>query len=425
MEEKRCELCGKAFTSNKKVAKYCSRLCADEAYNKKRKEERKKKREEQGKIKCAREGCENYFFPKSSRHRYCSILCSRVAYNERRRAGNCELLGHIEKEIEEKRARREIKSHGLLEYVIDKIKESVSAIEPPKVKFISPKKEGRVEEEACLLISDCQIGEEVLGEEISDLGEYNFEIFKKRMESIVQSVLDITEIHRRAFPVNVLNIAFLGDIVNGELIFEGQYLYNHMNLLDQVFEGAYFMAKMIASLAPHYERLELIGVPGNHGRIGKKGQTKYFVNFDLFFYRVLELILRNCENIVCDFPKSFFAVKEIKGHNFFFLHGDNIKMYLRTPFYGLENSARDYFALLSRKSLFIDYLVVAHFHRSGNFQLPFGEVIVNGSFVGPNIHSIQHLKTGVSPTQLFFGVNEKHGITWRYSLNLEGKCSQL
>jgi hypothetical protein len=48
-----------------------------------------------------------------------------------------------------------------------------------------------------------------------------------------------------------------------------------------------------------------------------------------------------------------------------------------------------------------------------------GRIMVNGSFVGGDMHSMQHLRSNSRPTQTIFGIHPDHGVTWHYPLDLD------
>jgi len=319
---------------------------------------------------------------------------------------------------ERKHILNEIKQQGKFEYLVDQLKSALVVQEPLPIQPIRPSSKIKKLEEAVLFISDCHIGEEVLLDETGGLGEYNLDIFKASLDSVAESIHDIMEIQRSKLRIDTLNIVLLGDTVNHELIYKGQQAYNEFDLYEQVFQGQYLLSNFIGSLAPHFKWIKVKGVVGNHGRVGKKGETKKHVNFDYMIYNNLPHILHKHDNISFDFPKSFWMMDVILGHGFFFEHGENIKQYLRTPYYSLETTAKDYFALVSALEKRFEYFCCAHFHQMGRIQTSFGELILNGTFVGPNQFSIEVLKSGMKPRQYFFGVNEKYGITWDYWMHL-------
>lgn len=48
-----------------------------------------------------------------------------------------------------------------------------------------------------------------------------------------------------------------------------------------------------------------------------------------------------------------------------------------------------------------------------------GRIIVNGSFVGGDIYTLQQLKVHSRSTQTMFGVHPDNQITWKYNLDLD------
>jgi hypothetical protein len=62
---------------------------------------------------------------------------------------------------------------------------------------------------------------------------------------------------------------------------------------------------------------------------------------------------------------------------------------------------------------------MGHYHSHVEIETPTGAIIVNGSFVGSDIYSLQRMRTGSRPTQTIMGVHPVHGLTWKYNIDLD------
>jgi hypothetical protein len=316
---------------------------------------------------------------------------------------------------------RAIKKIGFVDYMVDELKDVIQSYDPLEVRPVPViKKPSYPDETAFLLISDPHVGEKVTEEETFGLGLYNLDVFQESLDNIVHGVNEIVDIHRSAMKYRLedLRIALLGDIITNIIIFRGQHYHTDADLTEQFFIAKRALSEFFIRLSSLFKSVRIIGVMGNHGRTSeKKGEHPDYINYDYWLYRLIEESLENCDNIQCSFPKTFFTIENVQGRTFFLEHGDNVNMWMKYPWYGLEDAALYYFALMSRVDVYFDYFVAAHFHEQMEKQASFGEIITNGTFVGPNYYSIKRLKKGVSPRQMFFGVNEKR-ITWRYWLDL-------
>jgi hypothetical protein len=93
------------------------------------------------------------------------------------------------------------------------------------------------------------------------------------------------------------------------------------------------------------------------------------------------------------------------------------------PFYGLNrDDAKQHemrnnkhikkLLMQTDKNLDYDYRLVAHFHNKNML----GNTFMNGSMIGPENFGRNTLHVAQAPSQKFFGLNEKYGISWLYDL---------
>ena len=175
-------------------------------------------------------------------------------------------------------------------------------------------------------------------------------------------------------------------------------------------------------MASHFKKTTFIGVVGNHGEIrrnGKKVFKRKYINWDYIFYKNLEFMCQKDKSIKFIIPKSFFYIDEIFNYKFLLLHGDNIRMYLQIPFYGIQRTITRFNELLASQGKFLNYVCLGHFHNTGMLQTMSGEILLNGSVIAGTEFSLGALTLTNKPFQLFFGVHKNKGITFRYNLKLD------
>lgn len=288
-------------------------------------------------------------------------------------------------------------------------------IEPPP-----PSKGPFDPEEAVLLVSDVQGGQVTTLEETGGLGEYNLEIFHERLKQLERSVSRITQIHRMAYEIPKLNMWFLGDIVENETIYQGQAHEIEQCVINQMFTMADAFVAFIIRLLAVFPRVEVHAVAGNHGRIGKKGEAKHYVNWDYLLYKFMEA--RTAEyrdRLTWYIPKAWFDLVDVQGWNFLLLHGEDIKSWNSIPYYGIDRADARWTKLLQRRGEMYHYLVMGHFHSQAQLDNVLGEKIVNGAWPGMSMFSLKKLQIANRPSQLFFGVHPNKGKTWTYKLSLD------
>jgi hypothetical protein len=283
-----------------------------------------------------------------------------------------------------------------------------------------PSTEKVSQETAILLLSDSHIGEVVRKEEVYNFGEYDFDIFVKRLKFLANSIKSITTTKLKGYRIDKLVIYCLGDMVSGRI--HEELMEKGEEIIFQVLQGSFVTAQFVLELSQMFSEIEIVGVVGNHGRLTKKPPYKRkYVNWDYVFYQFLSMFLAANDRIKCNFPKSFFTVHKIYDWSFLLLHGDNIQSWQLIPFYGIERMMYKLGDLLQGKGQNIDYRVLGHFHNSGELDRGRGEILINGSVIGGTEYSLGRLFAFDRPTQLFMGCHREIGVVWRYPLRLDLK----
>jgi hypothetical protein len=185
-----------------------------------------------------------------------------------------------------------------------------------------------------------------------------------------------------------------------------------LSITDQLAEGAQALHNLIATWATAFEKVTFYGIYGNHGRVGKKGQTKSSDNWDRVCYTILQLALENYDNIEWHMPKTWWLNPMIEGHSFYLCHGNGIR---GTTLAGVEKAESKIAGMLEQR---LDYFLMGHFHSPAEIQTNSSRVIMNGSFMGGDIYSLQDLGKNSAPEQKIFGIHKKKGITWTYNIYL-------
>lgn len=276
------------------------------------------------------------------------------------------------------------------------------------------------QETAVLLLGDFHTGEIVDRDVVCGFGEYNFDIFNRRIKFLAKSIRSIVIRKLTGYKIDKLCIFGLGDMVSGRI--HDELIENSEDIIFQIMNGAFVTAQFILELAQMFPKIEIDGVLGNHGRlIMKKYYKKRYTNWDYVFYQFLSMFLVNNSRIVCNFPKSFFIVKKVRGWTFLLIHGDSIRGWMGIPWYGIERMMWKLGDLLKDKGIKIDYRILGHFHNTGELDRAFGELVINGSVIGGTEYSLMSMGEFNRPTQLFFGVHTEIGMTWRYPLRLDLK----
>jgi len=261
------------------------------------------------------------------------------------------------------------------------------------------------EEEMFIVFSDSQIGSLVNPKETGGLGSYSTAEFLKRLEFFKEKLARIFDIERSAIPYNRINVFFLGDIIEGSTIFRGQLRSIDQNTVQQVMTSVDALTNLISWLSTQFPEVGCYCVVGNHGRIGFKGELSPMDNLDYLVYKWMEERLADHSNVKVNVADTWWMAVERMRTRFVLVHGDDIKAWMNIPFYGAERSEGRMQKLL--KILF-NYYVIGHHHTSAEF----GNVIMNGNWVGGSEFSLRVIQAGGLPSQKLFSVHRAFGITW-------------
>jgi len=83
---------------------------------------------------------------------------------------------------------------------------------------------------------------------------------------------------------------------------------------------------MYCDLAPYFEQITVVYVPGNHGRrTQKKDHHGAHDNWDYLIAEIAELHCVDHENIEFVIPKAFSINLSIEGIGFNIFHGDDVR----------------------------------------------------------------------------------------------------
>lgn len=265
------------------------------------------------------------------------------------------------------------------------------------------------EEEMVALVSDLQIGHKS--------PSTNASIISDRLQNYASRIIKVASLHRKAYPIRKLNVFLLGDIIHNEAVGKTVGLDElEMVLSDQMFKIAVpVLERFLTSLSPHFPAgLNVWTIAGNHGKLSKENADSS--NMDNVVYRFLIERLRNFQNIKFNTAfNQFYQMATIMGWKFLLLHGDQIKMTLTLPFYGVTTRAMRLQGAIGK----FDYLCMGHFHTANILNWQDSEIIMNGTFVSDDQWVLQKLGMGTSPKQVLFGVHPKQGITFRYLIKLD------
>lgn len=275
------------------------------------------------------------------------------------------------------------------------------------------------EEQHVLMLSDAQVGTKIVLESTGGINEYNKEKRKLQFNRLFNTVRTLANRHKKSAFIRKLNIFGLGDYVEGVGIFPGQAHHIDQDICDQAVQYAADVSNFLIGLLDTYEEIEVWTVPGNHGRIGNKGENPPWANWDNMVFTIVKERVSNYNQIKINMSMAQWQVADIFGYKFLLMHGDTMKSWNNIPFYGIQRADGKMSQLLNSIDLNYEYMCLGHFHSPAELPRVKGEILINGCWPGGSLFAINVLMTSGRPMQKFFGVHPEQGKTYSYPIWLD------
>lgn len=311
------------------------------------------------------------------------------------------------------------KTQGLYQAAVEVIEEHIKPFKqlPPQRHL---KKSPTIEEDLVLHLSDGHHDQITTLEETGGLEQYDFPISCARAEKLVDTLIEHSQEHLPNYNFKNLWILANGDNTSGEIHGHEKRSYFRNQIKNNLAIGQ-LHALMIRDLAPYFESVNCVYVPGNHGRKTiKKDHYGAHHNHDFMIAKIAELWCRDLDNVGFLIPNAFSVNIDIRGHGFHMCHGDDVKGSLGIPFYGMVRKQTKLMALNNiTGGTRIRYLCMGHHHVQASMADLDGELLVNGAWLGNDPFSFNSFSGYRAPCQLMHGVHDNHGVTWRLPIGLK------
>lgn len=287
--------------------------------------------------------------------------------------------------------------------------------------YKSRSKKNAIQEHMVMHLSDGHHDQVITPEECGGLETYNFPISCARAERYVDTVNEwTTDTLSHKFCFTDLWVLAYGDHTSGEIHGHGNRSY-YRNTFKNCFAIGQLHALMYRDLAPNYERVHVVYLPGNHGRRSlKKDFHGAHDNWDFLIAEIARMHCRDIGNVNFLIPDAFSCNLDINGVGFNLSHGDDVKGSLGIPFYGMVRRQKGLIALGAvQGGPSIRYFCMGHHHVAATLADINGELLVNGAWPGTDSYAYNSFSGYREPAQWIHGVNPRHGITWRLNVKLK------
>lgn len=251
--------------------------------------------------------------------------------------------------------RREGRPEARWEKAMEELYKNISILPPINIQLA---KDNKGSNEASILISDVHIGKGV----DTPHNKYNLDIARERLGKLATQVIEYCKMHK----VGTLNIDLLGDLIENNLHIDSR-VEQVCDTMEQVAYASEFLSHFISTLAPHFNKIRLHSVAGNHDRLEKQYKDSRDVeNFVKLIDTIIEL------RTGMKFERSHVddeieVYKMSNGMTIALQHGHNVK--------NVDTLVKDVSFYLETN---IDFCHIGHFH---SFKSVKG-AIVNGSVCG-------------------------------------------
>lgn len=275
---------------------------------------------------------------------------------------------------------------------------------------------------AMLDVSDVHVGEKVDPVLTGGIAEYSFDTFLRRGENLRRGLYRLVDMQRNVYPVDVLFVNFLGDMVTGEAIYPGQAYHIDRPLLRQVQAGADWFAELLRDFSRNFKRVEVRCIPGNHGRGYGRGWNHPLTNWDIGFYERLQLILKShaeSGRVNVQIEESSYMLYEIKDysrHTHILFHGQQAKSWAGYPWYGVHRAGM---GLQSMLGVPLDYIHLGHHHTPAKYEHNRVEFLANGAWTGGSDLSVNQMFRASRPVQNLFFCHKRRGIVSAFPIYLD------
>lgn len=259
-----------------------------------------------------------------------------------------------------------------------------------------------------LLVTDIHYGEVVDEESVHGKNKYNPEIARTRISILTQKVIDLLTKHKVNTDYPGIIVCLGGDLYSGD-IHEELSVTNADYTCKLFWELVNLHVEMIKRFKEVFGKVWVYNVPGNHGRMTQKKQSKVpGNNWDTLHGGALIRDFENDPNVYIHSSAATDVDIPVFEHIYCLTHGDEL---------GRNSTTNSIAALEKHEDAFrgfrvqmgkpYDTLVVGHYHRT----IFTGNLIVGGSMVGFNEHSKSQIYSFQEPQQALWISHPKYGVT--------------
>lgn len=171
------------------------------------------------------------------------------------------------------------------------------------------------DEDMIICLSDLHLGQCFS----SPFGEYNSDIAKERLTTLLNRVKTLQNLHK----TKRCYVANLGDSISGS-IHKELAVTNRENVIDQIKIVSEILASFCYELTTIFDGVFFINVAGNHSRIERKEDSHHLERLDDLISFILEKTLCTCDSFHVLNQKLDIGIAQfnVRGKTYVAVHGD-------------------------------------------------------------------------------------------------------
>lgn len=289
----------------------------------------------------------------------------------------------------------------------------LDAAEPTPPKWLSPDKPKAGNRATLMLLQSDQHFDEVVNPaEMDGLNAYDRTVATARLERWAKNVVTLSRHYLAGVTYDGAVVMLGGDTLSG-IIHEELKETNAAT----VFKGLLYWLEQEAAaidlLAGEYQKVHVVAVPGNHGRMTRKPRAKLRAsdNLDWLLAELLAKEFRRDKRVTFQIPEAADAWFEVYGRGQLLTHGDQV-----TGGSGIGGIWPPIMRMRARKTQVhmatgkpFETLWMGHWHQ----LIQTSGLVVNGSTKGYDEYARLNNFAPEPPQQAMAVITPENGITWQ------------
>jgi hypothetical protein len=267
-----------------------------------------------------------------------------------------------------------------------------------------------------LVTSDLHFGETIAPGAMGGLNEFNLEIAARRYRRLIEKTCDIAVNHLPRNTYQGIVLLRLGDTVSGD-IHDELSKTNDLPTLPVCRWAQNLERWGINALADVFGQVYVVSVPGNHGRLTRKPESKGTVtqSYDSLISWWLESLFEGDDRVTFFTPESGDAVFDIHSRRYLATHGDRIGSRGGQGYIGaaatILRGMRKIVDTQAQIKQPVDRIFLGHFHVAMDLELGWA----NGSLPGYSEFGRDNRMSPQDPIQWLIFMHPRYGATsqWR------------